>query len=126
MSQMYAHLKTHEVVYVKHVQRFLHRSYISKVIFEWNIVNINILCGLKNKHKDNRSLIKNIHTKYLSPGYHLVPIGLAKAKMTVQTPCGENVDQSELSYTSGRGTKAATISENYLEILIFPSLLRYN
>lgn len=94
VSQMYAHLKIHEVVYVKHVQHFLHRSYIKKVIFEWNIVNINILCGLKNKNKDNRSLIKNVHTKYLSPGYHLVPIGLAKAKMTVQIPCGENISQN--------------------------------
>ena len=40
VSQMYSHLKTHEVVYVKHVQRFLHQSYINKVIFEWNIVKI--------------------------------------------------------------------------------------
>lgn len=40
VSQMYSHLKTHKVVYVKHVQRFLHQSYINKVIFEWNIVKI--------------------------------------------------------------------------------------
>ena len=54
VSQMYPHLKTHEVVYVKHVQRFLHQSYINKVIFEWNIAKINILCGLKNENKGNR------------------------------------------------------------------------
>ena len=51
VSQMYPHLKTHEVLYVKHVQRFLHQSYINKVIFEWNIAKINILCGLKNENK---------------------------------------------------------------------------
>lgn len=68
----------------------------------------------------------HVHTKYLSPGYHLVPIGWAKAKKTVQTPCGENVNQSELSHISGRDTKAATTLETSLVILSFPSLLRYN
>ena len=67
----------------------------------------------------------HIHTKYLSPGYHLVPIGWAKAKKTVQTPCGENVDQSELSHISGRDTKAATTQEDSLALLFFPSLLKY-
>lgn len=40
VSQMHSHLKTHKVVYVKHVQHFLHQSYINNVIFEWNIVKI--------------------------------------------------------------------------------------
>lgn len=68
----------------------------------------------------------HVHTKYPPQDTTWSPLGGPKLK-TVQTPCGENVNQSELSHISGRETKAATTLETSLVILIFPlPLLREN